>query len=102
MTDERLAELERVCAAAPPGRWVQEYGNDNPFTGPPLAFRRVVSLDGLAELCAMDCDGRRTADVERAKAMGDFICAARDALPELIAEVRRLRTQQADTCHVIG
>lgn len=92
MTDARLAELERLASMAtpPPWKWQDWYHYGDPDKGPnpqtlvgPLrppgeygpANVRIVSFEEPPE---------NPADAA-------FIPAAREALPELLQEVRRLR-----------
>jgi hypothetical protein len=85
MTDEEaLARLEQLAAAAMPGPW--------------------VASDGLVE-----ADGCRVADVgwgdvpgAEAGHNGEFIAAAREAVPALCAEVRRLRAENEKLRAVVG
>jgi len=70
-----LDELQRLCDAATPGPW--KFGDG-------YAWFTVDGPDGR-EVC-------ETGDAtDAAHHDGAFIAAARDALPKLIAEVRRLR-----------
>ncbi len=71
MTDERLAELERLADAATPGPW-------EPLT--PASGKWVCSLAPGA--IGMAWRRNHTNDAA-------FVAAARTAIPELIAEVRR-------------
>jgi len=72
-----LDELERICQAATPGPWIVDDDTES-----------VVTTDDGAIICA---SGDVAADEARRDA--DFICAARHALPKLIAEVRRLQAE---------
>lgn len=73
MSPERLAEFEAVEAAASAGPWVSHgWTADGP-----------QSVDGCSELM-ISVDVGDPADAA-------FIAMARNAIPELIAEVRRLR-----------
>ena len=87
LTDERLAELERLCAEATPGPWRVRHlcsgcGPDDDegaglgleIEGPPQPWHEGQFA--------------RAADAK-------FIAAARDALPAMIAEVRALREENA-------
>ena len=86
MTEDELVMLEQMCDAATPGPWVAdeyEEGLDDP-TG--LVY--VWARDSWP--CLADCD------------CAPFIAAAREWLPKLIAEVRRLQTENAkleEQCH---
>lgn len=89
ITDDRLAEIERLANAATEGPWISDsheiygaYGN-----GPEFWNRRMAE-DGefvwIGETCALGA-----AD----DANASFIAASRSAVPELLDEVRRLRQQ---------
>ena len=73
ITDERLDEWERLCAdAVSPGPWAYDEN------------REVVS-------CPLGTWSRGVvAHVTNSK-NGEFVATSRDAMPALIAEVRRLR-----------
>lgn len=78
MTDERLAELERLANAATPGPWFPRWGGEPGYVYSQSAERVIAMLadeqnDGLP------------------RPNSQLIAAARTAVPELIAEVRRLR-----------
>jgi hypothetical protein len=86
MTDDRLAELERLCAAATPGPW--EVDADRRLA---LGVASVRCVHGTRPTVAhVDAHLR---EMDEAAA---FVAAARTAVPELIAEVRRLRAEAAD------
>ncbi|WP_322076694.1 hypothetical protein [Burkholderia cepacia] len=80
MNDEKLNEIEARCKAATPGPWVSyvegrdhESGSNFIMTGP---------------------EGRRSDDIELSGATiadQDFIAHARQDIPLLVAEIRRLR-----------
>ena len=72
MTEEELARIEALANAATPGPW-ETYGSD----------RYGWRVDGPP-----DTDEGRISE-ENAR----FIAAARDAVPALVAEVRRLRNE---------
>lgn len=78
LTDERLADIEARCQAATPGPWQTDsdscclYGTDEPGM---LGTWLMTSLGGP--------DGTPQD--------GAFIAAARADVPDLVAEVRRLR-----------
>jgi len=75
ITEEELARLECLTAAATKGPWVANSGGYDP----PWVSAEVE--DGLATICS-----RLNSDKD-----ADFVAAARDAVPKLVAEVRRLR-----------
>src|SRR5690606_22945170 len=85
LTDERLAELERLCAEATPGPWrtsredMESYALDESGEWGHVVY--IYRPDGH----------RMPVFGERAREDARFIGAARAALPALIAEVRALR-----------
>ena len=85
LTDERLAELERLCAEATPGPWrtsredMESYALDESGEWGHVVY--IYRPDGH----------RMPVFGERAREDARFIVAARAALPALIAEVRALR-----------
>lgn len=81
MTD--LDELERLAAAASSGPWRPSSWKEARF---------VTKADGVClwdETGALDGAG----EPEMAEADAAFIAASRTAVPELVAEVRRLRRE---------
>lgn len=83
MTAAELAALKALADAATPGPW--EAGEYN-----------RVTADGRHILkCRDQYDGVRLAIHDNANADAAFIAAARDAVPELVAEVDRLRAELA-------
>lgn len=89
MTDERLDELQRLADAATPGGW-EARGTlvKTPPTPPTLeemmgvTTRRVCVCEPSPYMGKAECEANAA-----------LIAAARTALPELIAEVRRLREE---------
>jgi len=85
MTDAELDELERLAAAASPAPWIAH-------TGPALGCDDVIWLDGTddsqPDMCVLH-EGRPApaSDFE-------FIAAARNCVPRLVAEVRKLRSRR--------
>ena len=106
MTDERLAELERLCAAATPGPWAWGPHNSDEEYPPNLqgyptepdirdgGGKDVPVFAWPEVMYAGEYEGEYFIDVELPDAA--FIAAARAALPELLAEVRRLRAEQSE------
>lgn len=76
MTDQDLAELDRLAQAATPPPWtVDEAGNTVYVQG---------DSDGV-------CEAEVSVDGPRVRENMAFISAARDALPRLVRELRRCR-----------
>lgn len=69
MTNERIAELEALCAAATEGPWDDDPSHDYAVINPLSPWQRIA-------VCGYSCNK-------------DFIAAARTALPEALAEIRR-------------
>lgn len=89
VTEEQLAELERLEREATPGPWstckmMPSDGHDEAVA--------VLDADGFRANDVCDCYG--DSRVER-EANARVIVAARNALPALVAEVRRLREENA-------
>jgi hypothetical protein len=85
VTDDELAELERLTAAATPGPWTANIEEEAPIGG-----HSMISLDGLPGDCPPDMyvlHDRQIAPSADIK----FIAAARNYMPRLIAELRRVR-----------
>jgi hypothetical protein len=85
LTDSELDAIERRCAAASPAPWTA-------FTGPGIGgpdFIRVSDDDGELDMY-VERDGAPAAREEL-----DFIAAARQDVPRLVAEIRRLRAPGA-------
>lgn len=82
LTDEQLAEWERLANEAMPGPWECDYSSGSVNSCAPQFL-----LDDEGPLWVADYGS--TANEQN----GEFIAAAREAVPELIAEVRRLREQ---------
>jgi hypothetical protein len=87
LSDEELSELERLTEAAAPAPWVA-------FTGPGLGGPEFIRLDGFNDRFPPDMyiargwgwdDIAPSADIE-------FIAAARNYMPRLLAEIRRRRS----------
>lgn len=78
LTEKLLAKLERLCKKATPGPWVWNEAQN--MHGP----------DRWATVIETDSGMYPPRQNDR-----DFIAASRTAMPELIAEVRRLRAEVA-------
>jgi hypothetical protein len=90
ITDDDLSRWEALASAATPGPWTTDdaprlQGSVN------AGLHQVAAAMGQA---AMHDHRADTAEVQRANAA--FIAAARAAVPDLCAEVRRLRQEVAD------
>jgi hypothetical protein len=86
LTDSELDQLEALASAASPAPW-------EPFYGPGIGgpdFVRIGGLDDSQPDMYVDHDGHPApvADLE-------FIAAARNYVPRLIAEIKRLRGSEA-------
>jgi hypothetical protein len=86
LTDAELSELERLTDAAAPAPWIA-------FTGPGIGGPEFIRLDGVDDQFPPDMyvargwgwnDIAPSADIE-------FIAAARNYMPRLLAELRRRR-----------
>lgn len=84
MSAERLAEIQRKEQAASAGPWESAVATDTDKTDP-TANRDVWCMDGLITVCG-EAGGLLNQDA-------DFIADARQAVPELLAEVLRLRAE---------
>lgn len=95
MTEERLAQLEALCRQATPGPWKARHRHvGNPSND--FAWDESAGLGWEIEELDRPMRGQfvRGADAH-------FIAEARTALPEALAEVRRLRGQQAQIQEVL-
>lgn len=75
MTDAELDDLQRLCEAAPPGPWLAHPGTGVIGWGDPSNPVEWFPLDDA------DAD--------------ELMARSRTALPQLVAEVRRLRAAQS-------
>ncbi len=82
-TADDLDELQQLCDAATPGPWVLD-ACELYVLGEELVFTLETGDDGEA--------------TRTSRADARFVIAARDALPKLIAEVRRLRGVLGSPC----
>lgn len=80
MRDEELDEIEARCAAATPGPWTSWVEGRDHSAG--SSFIRTGDLSDSGE--DIELSGATVADQ-------DFIAQARQDVPRLLAEVRRLR-----------
>lgn len=81
MTDQELEQIEKSAEAATPGKWFQ-------------CMATIVGADSLfvAELISDQHTDKRVSAIN---ADGRFIALAREAVPKLVAEVKRLREYAA-------
>lgn len=83
MTEDRLREIEARANAATPGPWRVQ---DGCYLCGSLHVNGITPEDCPAD--SPDCEGDVATDVDLA-----FMSAAREDMPALVAEVRRLRAE---------
>jgi hypothetical protein len=84
MTDEELREIKARAEAATPGPWITH----EPLKAKIIAVKREKAFDYICSLQVSNCPNFRN-DAE-------FIAHAREDVPNLIAEVERLRKSVDD------
>jgi hypothetical protein len=93
--EELLAELERLEKAAAPGPWASSVEGRDHIAGDNTIFTagdpRHVGPDVYASIRVAGGEWHPASISDQ-----DFIAAARNAVPYLIAEVRRLRRRQSE------
>ncbi len=93
MTDQRIAEIAARCEAATPGPWEWKTCGDTNMYVEAECLKGVISLEddypGYPEY------GEHLI-MELLQADADFIAHAREDIPALLAEVRRLQAQLAE------
>ncbi len=107
LTEEELDELDELARAATPGPWFVQGLDDVhamnlvavttvPGTGP---AKRWPDFDHREIVAATLVQQPRYVDIadERWDENAHFIAAARNTMPLLVAEIRRLRRQLEDT-----
>ncbi len=77
ISDEELSRIERRCDAATPGPWVSYVEGREEMSG--SSFIMTGGEDFYVAGCKMEDQ--------------DFVASARQDIPRLVAEVRRLRNQ---------
>ena len=86
MTDDELKELRRLADAATPGPWYAghsyEQGDPGTYVGQENDWRIIV------------CDDQEPRVEDAA-----FIAAAREAIPKLLDEIKRLRGSHCHGCN---
>lgn len=113
MTDAELDRLEQIANSATPGPWSSYFTGDSPddehgafvfrrVDGPPPATDADVWADNGTYIaskreinrgyCTVTGESVLPEDVPLRPCDALFIAACREAVPKLIAEVRRLRT----------
>lgn len=91
MTDERIAELEKLCAEATPAPWTTAmYDQPIQVCGQRIPCFEVESETDSCWIAKVQ-DHRACADTPPGDANALFIATARTALPEALAEIRRLK-----------
>lgn len=84
LSDEELSELERLVEAVAPAPWVAF------VQGPGMAGASIIRLDGLGSF-PPDMYIHRDDEVDTDPEI-EFIAAARNHMPRLLAELRRARS----------
>lgn len=107
MTDEQLDELERLERAATPGPWVARETTKTELKG--ALFNAAESLSDHVRIGAYWTDEEHVARHNRVGMVdhisnADILIAlkARNALPALIAEVRRLRAMVGEDAPAVS
>jgi len=85
LTDHELDAMEARASAATPGPWWSWVEGRDGLSGDTFIGRGLGESRG-SDLYLFDEHGRRVSDEDH-----DFIAAARQDLPRLLTEVRRLR-----------
>lgn len=93
MTPERIEELKKLCAEATPGPWRQEVWHNHDEGGWAAVGPHIKDTPG-DDYYSSEEPG--SPSHEKATSDANFIAAARTAVPELIAEVERLRDRLRD------
>ncbi len=88
MTPAQLEELKKLCAEATPGPWRSEVWHNHDDDGWAAVGPHIKDTPGDDFYSSEEPD---SPSYDRATSDSDFIVAARTAVPELIAEVERLR-----------
>lgn len=93
ITDEQLDEWQKLAEEAHRGPWFVRYGTNPDYPhGVECGYPQQVISMGDVTLIGEFYDGTDVAPAVHAP----FVAAARTAVPELIAEVRRLRAEVAE------
>jgi hypothetical protein len=87
LSEDELVELEGLAAAATPAPWVAHIESEAPIGG-----ESMIGLDGLSGDFPPDMYVRHDSKTAP-EADIKFIAAARNYVPRLLDEVRRLRGQ---------
>lgn len=108
ITDEYLAELERLDKAAVPPPWKATVNDDYPDRcdgiNQVIEHNHPVVPYYSPDNYSYDCPACRADEIITTDSgyygpdmkTAEFLCAARNAFPELVAEVRRLRKELAE------
>ena len=84
LTDSELTRLEELAGKATPGKW-----STTDYTGPDVLI--TAMLEGIPYSVWNRGTNARKEDLE-------YIAAACNATPVLVAEVRKLRAERAQLC----
>jgi hypothetical protein len=96
MNESLLSELEKLDRAATPGPWVSSVEGRDHVSGDNAIFTaddpRQIDSDVYVSIRVTGGEWHPVSVADQ-----DFIAAARNAIPALIAEVRRLRVKTGET-----
>lgn len=103
ITDDQLGVWEDLAAAATDGPWWTTEDLDDSSDSPAIGVAAGPSSGYASMVVVTPGDASYDAGEATAReADAVFIAAARDAVPALVAEVRRLRAALGQTDHVIA
>lgn len=91
LTEEQLAELERLSREATAGKWYIVHGGMPGDDGFGIASKMNPGFGVIAESWKCSVDGMR----DKIRANGLLIVAMRNTIDALIAEVRQARAREA-------
>lgn len=101
MTGERLAQIAARCSAATSNEWRAVYDGTGPIYDPgdpaPRKYKTSVIAFGRGRVCDTS-DIQEAGDLaawEQSEADAQFIAAAHQDIPDLLAEICRLQKQAA-------
>ena len=87
-----LQELERLLAEATPGPWA--FNSYSTVLSAPRVQEYEIDDTVETNVCVVPREGRGDLGTPQGQKDGDLIAAMRNALPELIAELRELRADR--------